>query len=468
MTHPTDELTRLLTGAADDIVERDRVPGPDTPGLWRRGRRTTWAARGAAAGLVAVVVAVMGVAVWPTGAPRASDPAVAVNDDGTMRLTAYPDVIAKPPNIRTTTTPGVTAALVPGDELEPVYAVSPTGVVSRVPLPRDDWGFGTGPALSPDGRWVARGPAITNLLTGATVPSAPERAQLERAWGPPEEPAWWSPDSARIFAGTFNQGQPKFGGVVIGTDGSTTEVPPVEDGIVPVFAGWSDEDTLLALLDLGPGSTRLELRTWTVGDAAWTDDGTVISWSPSDTLATRASLSPDGSRLLVVSSDDTQDTESVGGTNAMMFDPRTGAQLGMPADDGSLTPSSWAEGSGVTWQGWGCRTAWSGGLPVMTDGTVRGFVDTDPNGLIDGKVTTERVAVSSGYGQPCVAFAGNELRGTPLTNRVALWQERLWTWGWPVLGLALVVLALWGWNRRHRNLWRKPLGHLPPIIAKPF
>ena len=60
MTHPTDELTRLLTGAADDIVERDRVPAPDAPVLWRRGRRTTWIARGAAAGLAAALVLVGG------------------------------------------------------------------------------------------------------------------------------------------------------------------------------------------------------------------------------------------------------------------------------------------------------------------------------------------------------------------------------------------------------------------------
>lgn len=104
----------------------------------------------------------------------------------------------------------------------------------------------------------------------------------------------------------------------------------------------------------------------------------------------------------------------------------------------------------------------------MTDGSIRGFVDTDPNGLIDGRATTELVAVSAGYGQPGVAFAGNELRATPVTNHAALWQERVWTWGWPLLGLGLIVLALWGWNRRHRNQWRKLLGNLPPIIAKPF
>ena len=61
MTPSTEELTRLLTGAADDIVERDRVPGPDAPVLWRRGRRTTWRARrGAAPGSRPLLVLVGG------------------------------------------------------------------------------------------------------------------------------------------------------------------------------------------------------------------------------------------------------------------------------------------------------------------------------------------------------------------------------------------------------------------------
>ena len=55
MTRSTDELTRMLRGAADDIVDRERVYDPEVPVLWRRGRRTTWAGRGAAA-VIAVLV----------------------------------------------------------------------------------------------------------------------------------------------------------------------------------------------------------------------------------------------------------------------------------------------------------------------------------------------------------------------------------------------------------------------------
>ena len=90
-----------------------------------------------------------------------------------------------------------------------------------------------------------------------------------------------------------------------------------------------------------------------------------------------------------------------------------------------------------------------------------------PERLVEGTATHDLVSVSSGYGQPCVAFAGDELRGTPVTNHVALWQERLWTWGVPLLGLTLLVLALWAYSRRQRT-WRKPLRDLPPIITQPF
>ena len=39
MTPPTDELSRMLRGTADRDRRRAHLPGPDTPELWRRGRR---------------------------------------------------------------------------------------------------------------------------------------------------------------------------------------------------------------------------------------------------------------------------------------------------------------------------------------------------------------------------------------------------------------------------------------------
>ena len=349
-----------------------------------------------------------------------------------------------------------------------MYAVSPVGAVTHLVLPRDEAGLTRVPSLSPDGRWVARGPVLTDLVTGATVPSTPEQVRLGRAWSP-SEASWWSPDSRRVFVGTFNQGRPRFGGLVVGTDGSTAEVPLVDGGSIPAFAGWLDDSTLIAVVSTGtPDAARLELRTWALGDPAWAKTADV-AWSEGSGIERlRAELSPDASRLLLTaqsSADGMADSEST--TNAMMFDPVTGAQLGMPMSDGTVDPSQWSAGSFLGWQGWGCRPAWNEGLPVKTDGGVTAFVDTDPGGVIDGTTHQELVSVSSAYGDVCVAFAGNELRGTPVTNHVAQWQERLWNWGPPILGVGLLVLAVWAYRRR-KGVWRQRPGWLPTILAQHY
>ena len=475
-----DHLGTALRDLVDDL---DGVVAPPPPAeLWAGGRRRRRTARLVPVLVAAWVAALVALVVWPGGAPRASVPAVRVDADGAARLTAYPDVIAQPPFPPQTATPGVTAALVP-DRAFPsglgaptagthVYAISPVGAVRKVALPPDGSGLLGTPSLSPDGRWVARGPVLTDLVTGAAVPAAAQQARLGRDRTPVGEASWWSPDSARAFVAVFDQGTPRSAGLVVGTDGSTVEVPAVEGGITPVFAGWLDDDTLLALLDLGPDTSRLETRTWTIGEAAWRA-GAVVSWGVGDSEndRLRALLSPDGARLLLTTTRsepaDQPEVSQVVGTNAMMFDPRTGAQLGMPSDDGVVDASRWAPGTFVGWEGWGCRSAWKDGLPVITDGEVRGFVDTGRDGVVDGKADYRLVDVSSAYGEPCVAFAGSELRGTPVTNHVALWQERLWTWGLPIVVIGLLVLAGWGLSRR-KHAPRKPIRRLRPIITQPF
>jgi hypothetical protein len=344
-----------------------------------------------------------------------------------------------------------------------MYAVSPVGALTRLPLPRDEWGFG-GPSLSPDGRWVSRGPVLTNLISGAAIPSRADQARLEDAWTPTVEPSWWSPDSRRVFVATFNQGVPRSAGLVVGIDGSITEVPLVAGGVAPNVAGWIDEASLLVFLDLGPGTSRLEGRTWRVGDDVWHVADADVEWSTVDELEApedeivRASLSPDRSRVLLTRSVADPEPTGLQSTRAMMFDASTGAQIGMPDVDGLLDSASWAPGSYVEWGGWGCRPAWRHGGPVVTDGTIRTATASRGGPL---------VAVSSGYGEPCVAFAGNELRGTPVTNHVALWQERLWTWGVPILGFAVVALGLWVWSRRQQDAWRERPRWLPAIFAPP-
>ena len=453
----------LSTALRDLVADAERgVVAPDVQDLWAAGRRRR--VTGVAFPLLAAacLIALIALVAWPAGVPRAAVPAVQVDDREPARLTAFPAAIAKPPFVTATRSPGVTAALVPsaGADQRP-YAVSPRGEVSRVDLPPAGAGSPElQPSLSPDGRWVARGVVLTDLVRGVTTPSPSEQARVVGADGPPLEPGWWSPDSRRVFVATLDAAV-ESDGVVVTTDGEIEEVPAVERGIEATFAGWLDGDTLLALLDLGPGTSRLEVRTWTIGDPSWIATGAVMSWSQSEPTELRALVSPEGQRLLLTAAGVDDATNELATTRAMMFDPRSGARLGMPLADGTVRVSDWAEDSYAGWDGWGCRPAWHDGLPVITDRGVKGLVDgTGGRG--------ELVGISSRYGSPCVAFAGNELRGRPVTNHVLVWKERLWAWGLPLLGLCLIGLALWAWQRRHRDSWRQPPKRRPMIITQPF
>ncbi|CAN7150925.1 hypothetical protein [Knoellia sp. LjRoot47] len=455
---------QLSTALRELVVDGERsLRAPDAGDLWAAGRRRRVTAAVVPLAVAACVVALVALVVWPSGPPRAALPAVRV--DGSQRLMSYPASIAKPPFVHVTAAPGVTAALVPSAGLvSQPYAVSPGGSVTQVEVSAGGVDVpDLQPALSPDGRWVARGLVLTDLVRGVTTPRPQDLARLERRWTPPQEPSWWSPDSHHAFMAAFNQGAPRSGGVVIGVDGTMSEVPLLEGGLQGVFAGWLDDDTLLALLDLGPGTTRLEVRTWTIGDPSWSATGAVLSWSEEEPTELRALLSPDGQRLLLTTAGTDDATNQLATTTAMMFDPRTGARLGMPTSDGTVDVAAWAEGSFAGWNGWGCRPAWRDGLPVITDGGVKGFVNTSGR-----PGDRELVSVSSGYGTPCVAFAGNELRGKAVTDHALVWKERLWSWGLPLLGLALVALGAWAWNRRHRGSWRQPPQRRPMIITQPF
>lgn len=456
----------LSTGLRELVADADRgVSAPNGDDLWAAGRRRRLTSVAVPLTVVACLVALVTMVMRPVGPPRATVPAERLDDPVSARLTTYPESIAKPPFLDVTSAPGVTAAIVPaaGGVAAP-YAVSPRGEVTRLSLASMGDGFAPdGWSLSPDGRWLAFGRVVTDLVTGRPLLMTVEQRQVDRQWAMPGDPGWWSPDSRHVFVGGFNQGKPSSAGVLIGTDGTTDPVPLVEGGVEPIFAGWLDDDTLLALLDLGPGASRLEVRTWTIGDPEWRANGAIVSWFENEDLSIlRALLSPDGGRLLVTASQ-TNETNELAGTSAMMFDPRTGAQVGMPLTDGSVSPADWAEGSFVRWDGWGCRPVWREGLPVMTDRGVRGSVQRS-----GGVEDFEEVSVSSRYGQPCVAFAGNELRGTPVTDRGLMWKERLWAWGMPALGLSLVVFGLWWWTRHRKDSWRQPLRRRPMIIGRLF
>lgn len=453
----TDHLGFALHEIADDAEHGATQPtGGD---LWTTGRRRRTSRLLGSALAAACVIALLGVLVWPAGSPQAAVPAVSVDDTGAVRLTAYPSTIAKPPFIEQTSRPGVTAAVVAtyGDSVS-LYAASPSGVVTRLVLPDAPLGTWAQPALSPDGRWLARGFVLTDLVRGVTLPALPVRQGLESSRMPVESTGWWSPDSRRVYVDSTNQGAIRSSGLVVATDGTLTEAPLFAGGRIPLVAGWLDDDTVLAFIDVGePGSMRLEGRTWRVGESTWTvsapdlepnADGEV----PDSSGLVRAGLSPDRRQVLLTEGVTDPATSEVTSTRSTVYDARTGANVGISDMESAGVEVTASADTSVTWDGWGCRPAWLEGNPVITDRTIRTTSLAGP------------VIVSSRYTSPCVSFAGNELRGVAVKNSGALWQERGWVWGTRLL-VAVPLLVLAGWFLRRRS-WRE--GASAPRESQPY
>lgn len=453
----TDHLGTALRTLVDE-VEEGVVP-PASGDLWAGGRRRRRTARLVPVLAVACVLALVGLLVWPSGQRSASVPAVGVDDSGVVRLTSYPSSIPRPPFIESTDRPGVTAAVVTerADTVQ-LYAVSPRGAVTRLELPDAPLGTSPQPALSPDGRWLARGYVITDLVAGVTLPSIPVRQELEASRMPAEVAGWWSPDSRRVYVESTNQGEPTSSGLVADTGGSLSEAPLLGGGQVPVIAGWLDDQTVLAFLAMGPGTSRLEGWTWRLGDPEWAVASPDIEWQTDEIEGpVGVGLSPDRSRLLVTTAVTDSETGELDRTAGMLVDRGSGNLLGMPDAAGSLSPAPDGASSG-DWAGWGCRPAWQGQRPVQTDGPVR---------FAPGEFGEDVVTVSSRYGNACVTFAGDELRGEAVSGTADVWKERLWVWG----GRALILLAVIGavrWFTRGRS-WRdgsEPLSPTGPHVPQ--
>jgi hypothetical protein len=251
-------------------------------------------------------------------------------------------------------------------------------------------------------------------------------------------------------------------GFVVGTDGTVTPAPLLQSGQVPFVAGWLDEDTVLAFVGFADGSTSYSARTWRVGSPRW-EVGSADITLPADegpagpvAAAIRAELSPDRSRLLVTRRIADPAPGGFEATEGMLFDSGTGAPLGAPSPDGRLSSPSGNTVAAVGWAGWGCRPAWRNGLPVTTDDRIRPA--TSP-------LRDDLVSVSSRYDSSCVAFAGNELRGTSTVDVRAVWQERIWVWSGRLLVLLGLGALVW-WSTRRRS-WRDTPGSEPPPYFMP-
>ena len=448
-----DTLGSALRTLVDDVDDGAATPAADE--LWAGGRRRRRTARLVPLVAAACVAALVTVALWPADPSRASVPAVQIDGDGFSRLTAYPSAIPKPPFLPNTGSPGVSAAVV-GDGSDSLFAVSTSGAVTHLVLPDPPPGISTPPSLSPDGRWLARGFLLTDLTRGATLPDLPVRQSLASTRVPSESPARWSPDSRRAYVDAPSRGEPKSSGLVVGTDGSISEAPLLASGAVPLVAGWVDKDTVLAFVGFADGTASLSGRTWRVGDPSWKESIVDVQWPSDGTLdgselsSVRTELSPDGTLLLLTRKLTDSGTGVLSSTQAALFDGQTGRPLGIPDAEGRLGPVPESTGPYLQWGGWGCRPAWRNGLPVTTDDRIR-------KALI--AVGDDLVSVSPRFGSPCVAFAGNDLRGTPAADKTAVWQERMWVWGGRLLVLLGIGAVVW-WFTRRRS-WNEGAGPGP-------
>lgn len=452
MTDSSTRVREVLARLAADLPDDDLDPAT-LDAIWRTGSRRRWRARaGVVATLGVIALLVLGAFV-PWGVPTAALPATPPG----VPLTSYPEHVAMPWRPHATVTPGLTSLVVPGTQggRVGVYAIGPDGSVSFVSP--DDVTAGSPPpvipgralAVSPDGRWLASASTLFDLVRGHRVGITPDRS-VEDAEGRGAVPSW-SPDSSRVLYPTV----PSLAGTeatVVDLAGGVQDVPPAGVGDALLLAGWTDEETVVGLWRRS--ADEFTVLTWSIGDDQWTN-GATISWPGwEEGPGAAASVSPDGSRLLLLRSVDSIESGTNPGTQAQVFDSSTGALVGFPVGDVPASAVGWQEGSFLSWEGYGCRPAWRGDVPVITDGGVR---------LANGPAGDELVSISSAFGpDPCPAFAGNELRGDPVPNLGAVWLERLHTWGMPLGVLVLAGLAVWLFGRRQN--WREHQKPLPAIF----
>ncbi len=434
MNTPTGELTRLLTGAADDIVEHRTAPGPDIPQLWRRGRRVTWAARTAAAGILGVVLLLVA-----TGGVLLSGIPATVPSVGGM-LT-YPEVVSDlfPELLRTGDEPifGLVATVPTASESDDSLVIERRGALASLGTSavRADHivltAGGTAPALAPDGKRVRSSEGIVDLTDGSLTRPNSTDPVIQSLTG---SRSVWSPDSQHVLVDTAN------GPAVLNVYADPVLTPAAGDQQVRA-AGWRDITTLLGVRPAAGGG--LDIVTRGLTEPRWTTVGTVAADAVRGSATpSRVFAAPDGSRLLLVWPGGSDPARSV------LVDARTGARVPL-AGETSATTAVWGS----------CDPVWQAGQPLLADGGLR------------RPASGETVMAFSGHTRHgCVALAGNELTGTPAPGAADAWQERLWRlWAaalplggvLALVGLVWMVVALRR-SRRHGERF------LPMVLGRLF
>ncbi|MFL6170144.1 MAG: hypothetical protein ACJ711_10760 [Ornithinibacter sp.] len=415
MTHPTDELTRMLRGAADDMVQRERVPGPDAPRLWRRGRRATWAGRGAAAAIAAFVLffVVSGGLALTGIAPTV--PAVG------STLT-YPEVVSDMfvDQLPAGSGPvfGVVRAVPTSSQPDDILVIRRQGSLASLQTTNPSNGSpillfeGGTPVLSPDGQRLLTSEGVVVLDDGVVVPPVITYPEIPSRTGVNDV---WSPDSQHVLLSTV-------AGPAVTNGYADVALSPGPGDDAVLAAGWRGNDTVLGVRPAPGGGLDILARGLTT-DTQWSKVASVaadaVSASgPSDAVPERVFASPDGSRVLLVYAADAAPPRSV------LVDATTGARVAFAGE----TPST-----RVVWDG--CAPVWQAGQPLTADGGLR------------RPATGESVLRFSGHRQHgCVSLAGNELTGSPAPGAAGAWQERawqVWTAALPVGGVLLLLWTAW-------------------------
>ena len=415
MTPSHDELTRMLRGAADDIVERDRVSVPHAPVLWRRGRRTTWAARAAATGIMAFLLFLLVTGGLALTGIAPTVPAVG----GTL---TYPEVVS---DLFVDQLPegggpvfGLVETLPTASQPDDILVIQRGGAVAGLQTTNPSNGepialaHAGAPVLAPDGQRAMTSDGVVLLDDGVVVPPVvtypdiPARTAVHDVW---------SPDSQHVLLSTVA------GPAVTNGYADVVLTPGTGDqDVVP--AGWRGNDTVLGVRPAAGGGLDIVARGLT--EPRWSRVGSVAAEAVPvpDGSATpqpaKVFASPDGSRLLLLR------PTGAGPASSVLVDATTGARVPF-AGETSSTAIAWGR----------CAPVWQAGQPLDADGGLR------------RPATGESVLRFSGHSRPgCVSVAGNELTGAPAPGAAGAWQERawqLWTAALPVGGLLLVAWTVW-------------------------
>jgi hypothetical protein len=330
------------------------------------------------------------------------------------------------------------------DEFDGWYAVSEHGHRWRLPAARG--GGDHHPTLSPDGRHLGylasdNGPyVIHNLITGKRTEFADVGSNLgaatSRYIADGQHPSFWSTDRTRVLFGASPRVTPAGGALVLGVDGSLTQVSPPAAMLGARPAGFVGDDAVawftrpLERKDASPipvtvtvtGLDGEVIRTVMLRPSAPWEGDFPGQWS--------ATVSPDGREILVL-------TESTFGDGVVRRFSLT--------DGTETTPLVQVSDLNMP-----CGAGWARSAPTVPVANFTG--DDATTSKITGSRGSLVTVIQPGVATRCLVWAADALTGQPhdgLLGTSTAW----WTWWWReiLLSLALAAFVTWLYVRWQRK-----------------